>query len=35
VRLYLFVVRGGLRSMAQRLVIPARHLASVRELDHR
>ena len=35
VRLYLFMVRGGLRSMAQRLVIPAQHLASVRELDQR
>ena len=34
VRVYMLVARGGLRALIQRLVMPARYLASVRELDH-
>lgn len=33
VRIYPFVVRAGLRSLAHRLLMPSRYLAAVRELD--
>ena len=33
-RLYPMLVRAGLRSMLQRLLMPSRHLAAVRALDH-
>jgi uncharacterized protein (DUF2236 family) len=33
-RVYPLLVRGGLRSMIQRLLMPSRHLAAVRALDH-
>jgi uncharacterized protein (DUF2236 family) len=34
VRLYPILARAGLRSLIQRLLIPAEHLAAVRALDH-
>jgi uncharacterized protein (DUF2236 family) len=34
VRAYPILVRAGLRSTIQRLLMPTRHLAAVRELDH-
>jgi uncharacterized protein (DUF2236 family) len=34
-RLYPLLVRAGLRSTVQRLLMPSRHLAAVRRLDHR
>jgi hypothetical protein len=34
VRLYPVLVRAGLRSMIQRLLMPSAHLPAVRGLDH-
>ena len=34
VRLYPILARAGLRSVVQRLLVPSRHLAAVRDLDH-
>jgi uncharacterized protein (DUF2236 family) len=34
-RVYPLLVRAGLRSMIQRLLMPSRYLAAVRSLDHR
>jgi hypothetical protein len=34
-RLYPFLVRAGLRSIIQRLIMPSKYLPAVRGLDHR
>ena len=34
-RMYPLLVRAGLRSVMQRLVMPSEHLAAIRNLDHR